>query len=177
MKFSLSLNGYIASQEAAAGKAAIRAQLQPQLADLKKLLSGFPGLCANTKFYDGSNVFESIIPLDWICEISITLLRGMPPTGRAGIPDLDNLAKTLCDAIAAPYCPVGVLPIPTQPPIYCITLDDSQIVKITISDDFHWAAKQSDDIAIITVCTKQTDADTAVAFGGANPNVFRKNVQ
>ena len=176
MKFSISLKGYVPSQDSATGKTSIRTRLQTQLAALKRTLSTFPALSANTRIYDGTDVYESVVPLDWTCEVLITLLRGMPKIGRTGIPDLDNLAKTLCDAIAAPHCPVGKLPIPAKTPVYVIALDDSQIVKMTISDDFHWASPPPEDIAIITVWTRQTDADTIVALGGAGPKIGRAHV-
>lgn len=179
MRFSVEYRGRIPSRGDLEEKAVIRRYLQGQLSALYKVTSlpVYAQLSRGNKQYDGSARYVAIIPLDWTCSVDIRLLRGIHTTGRIGTPDLDNLAKTLCDAISAPHCPVGVLPVPAGvDDIYCVALEDNQITEMHIIDDFHWDSTHSDDIAIITVTTRETPIDTAVALGGHSYSAYRKNV-
>jgi len=176
MRFTIVYRGRIPASGTVSQIATIREDqyLQRQLAALYAVTSKQFSL--NNKQIVVDTLYTAILPISWVCQIEIVLLRATPPARISGVPDLDNTLKTLFDAICAPAGASHSAGTPTQKALFVLAIEDKQFSSVSVSGDQHWTASPDEDMALIRVTTQETEIDDAVALGGQSFSALRKNV-
>jgi hypothetical protein len=174
VRFTLVFKARIAVGAGAAEQLRSNAELQSQLASLHEVTSKH---CngANNLIINGTR-FTSILPLPWVCSLEVILLRATPHTNISGLADIDNVLKTLFDALCAPAGGSSAKDSPVDRTCFVVALEDKQFSSVTASADHHWGSRSEDDLTIVRVNTQQTPVDDLVSLGGQSFSTIRKNV-
>ncbi|MGL4231582.1 MAG: hypothetical protein ACRCWJ_09465 [Casimicrobium sp.] len=176
MRFTIVFRGRIPASGDVKQIEAIRenSYVQSQLAALYAVTSKH--FSTNNKQIIGGALYTAIVPISWVCQIEIVLLRATPPSRISGVPDLDNTLKTLFDAVCAPAGVSHAVGTPVTQSLYVLALEDKQFSSVAVSGDQHWTSSPNDDLAIMRVTTQETPIDDAVALGGQSFTSLRKHV-
>ena len=176
MRFTLIYRGRIPASGSVAQIDTIRGDsyLQRQLEALYAVTS--KQFHVNNKQIVADTLYTAILPISWVCQVEVVLLRATPPSRISGIPDLDNTLKTLFDAICAPAGPSLAAGSPVAKSRFVLAIEDKQFSSVSVSGDQHWTSSPDDDMAIVRVTTQETPIDDLVALGGQSFTSLRKHV-
>ena len=176
MRFTIIYRGRVPASGTVSQIMAIRedSYLQSQLTALYKVTGQH--FDSSNKQIVGEVEYVAILPIAWVCQIEVVLLRATPPARISGTPDIDNTLKTLFDAICAPAGSSQPPGTPTNRRVHVLAIEDKQFSSIAVSGDQHWTDSSDEDMTIIRVTTQETPIDDAVALGGQTFRTLRKNV-
>jgi hypothetical protein len=176
MRFTIIYRGRIPANGTVTQVTAIREDhyIQEQLAALYEVTR--QQYDSNNKQIVRDTRYTAILPISWVCQVEIILLRATPPARISGTPDMDNTLKTLFDAICAPSGPSHPAGTAVAKELYVLAIEDKQFSSVAVSGDQHWSQSPDGDLSIIRVTTQETPIDDAVALGGQSFATLRKHV-
>lgn len=178
MQFRLLYEGKIKTNGGPKEKHQIRKHFHPQLKELwqhpplvdfkEELIDTPQSHHINIIHQTGNFKFAPLVTkkIHLVAELDILLLRPEEPGKVIVSGDIDNLTKTLFDALRCPLAiteiPAGEVPSADEIPFFCLLQDDSLITSVKITSD---RLLRYDDLSQIFVIIQVTVKATRLIIG------------